>query len=127
MYPKACFSPNRPLGENAIATKLKVVTKKLGLGDVSGHALRRLCGTTLHNAEGVSVEEALATMRHGSTASARTYMVRGQASEENKLSAFKILSRVQRRRNNIFDTNDYDPPPDEEKWVQTPCGNHILM
>ena len=83
---------SRNLGENAIATKLKVATKKLGLGDVGGHALRRLCGTTLHNAEGVSVEEALATMRHGSTASARTYMVRGQASdsEENKLSAFNL-------------------------------------
>ncbi len=60
---ETCFSPNRPLGENAIATKLKVATKKLGLGDVGGHAL--LCGTTLHNAEGVSVEEALATIRHG--------------------------------------------------------------
>ncbi len=90
MYPKACFSPNQPLGENAIATKLRVATKKLGLGGVGGHALRRLCDTTLHNAEGVSVEEALATMRHGSTASARTYMVRGQASEENKLSAFNL-------------------------------------
>ena len=48
------FSPNRPLGENAIAMKLKVATKKLGLGDVGGHALRRLCGTTLHNVEGVT-------------------------------------------------------------------------
>ena len=40
----------------------------------------------------MSIEEALATMRHGSTASARTYMVRGQASdsEENKLSAFNL-------------------------------------
>jgi len=46
--------------------KLKVATKKLGLGDnVGGHALRRLCGTTLNNAEGVSVEEALGSMRHG--------------------------------------------------------------
>ena len=90
MYPKACFSPNQPLGENAIATKLRVATKKLGLGDVGGHALRRLCDTTLHSTEGVSVEETLATMRHGSTASARTYMVRGQASEENKLCAFNL-------------------------------------
>ena len=38
----------------------------------------------------MSIEEALATMRHGSTASARTYMVHGQASEENKLSAFNL-------------------------------------
>ena len=91
MYPKACFSPNRPLGENAIAVKLKVATKKLGLGDnVGGHALRRLCGTTLNNAEGVSVEKALGSMRHASVSATRTYIVRDNVSEAKKFDAYGL-------------------------------------
>lgn len=90
-YPKACFSPNRPLGENAVSVKIKVAAKKLGLGDVTGHAFRRLCGTTLNNAEGVSIEEALGTMRHGSVAATRAYIVRDGVSEANKFKAFGFV------------------------------------
>lgn len=87
MYPNACFSPNRPLGENTIARRLKIATRMLGLGDVGGHGLRRLFGTTLHNAEGVSVEEASGALRHASVGASRTYIETDKVSEGNKLKA----------------------------------------
>lgn len=96
LYPKACYSPNRPLGENAIATKLKVAAKKLGVGDVSGHAFRRLLGTTLNNAEGVNVSETLKTMRHKSVAATRTYVVRDKTSETNKFNAYGFVPNRKR-------------------------------
>ena len=67
MYPNACFSPNRPLGENTIARRLKIATRMLGLGDVGGHDLRRLSVASL--------------------GASRTYIETDKVSEGNKLKA----------------------------------------
>lgn len=80
-------SPNRPLGENTVATRLKVAAKRLGLGDVTGHGLRRLCCTTLHNADGVSSKEVIDTMRHTSISTSNAYTERNMDSESAKLRA----------------------------------------
>ena len=86
-YPNACYSPGRPLGENVVARRLKSATRMLGLGDVGGHGLRRLFGTTLHNADGVSIEQTLESMRHGSVGTSRTYAETNIVSDGNKLLA----------------------------------------
>ena len=67
--------------------RLKTATRKLGLGDVGGHGLRRLFATTLHNAEGVSIEEATSALRHSSVGASRTYIETNKVSEGNKLMA----------------------------------------
>lgn len=45
-------------------------------------------GTTLNNAEGVSVEEALGSMRHASVSATRTYIVRDNVPEAKKFAAY---------------------------------------
>ena len=85
-WPNAKFSPNQPLGHNAMAKLMKSASAKLGL-DVTGHAFRRLFVTTLVNDGRVSVEESLAAARHSSVAAQRTYMSRNIVSEANRFKA----------------------------------------
>ena len=84
---KACMNPKLPLGVNKISQMIKEACKRAGLGDVCGHALRRLYITTLANASGVSMAECLASSRHASVAAVVPYQKRSYTSEIAKIDA----------------------------------------
>ena len=53
-HPNAFFSSNEPLGHNSINLLMKKALAQIGYPDVTGHALRRVFGSTLANDPSVS-------------------------------------------------------------------------
>jgi len=51
----------------------------------------------LNNAEGVSIEDALRSMRHASVGATRTYIVRDNVSEGKKFAAYGLKPNMQKR------------------------------
>eukprot|EP00957_Ditylum_brightwellii_P203748 15336028-Ditylum_brightwellii.AAC.1 len=96
---------------------------------VGGHALRRLCGTTLNNVEGVSIEEALGSMRHASVGATRTYIVHDNVSGGKKFAAYSLQSQAKHEEEgvNMKPTMHTITRPKRRRMVQTPYGNHTIV
>ena len=88
-FEKAAMSPNQALGYNTIREMVKEAGYKTGLG-VTGQGFRRLFIQTMVNDSGVSVEESLASARHGSVSAQRPYMTRNSKSESAKFDALNL-------------------------------------
>ena len=74
-HPNAVFSSNQPLGHNSINLLMKKALERIGYPGGTGHALRRVFGSTLANDPSVSTEAGLDCMRQTSAASYPMYQV----------------------------------------------------
>ena len=89
-HPNAVFSSNQPLGLNSINLLMKLALERIGYPGGTGHALRRVFGSTLANDPSVSTEAGLDCMRQTSVASYRMYQVVGKKTEAAKFAALGI-------------------------------------
>ena len=87
-FPKAAFSPKKPIGRHKISEMIKEAMVKLGYSGRTGHNLCRFFVTNLADNPGVNDKEMIKATRHNSIAAARPYMLCDGNSE---MSKFKSL------------------------------------